>query len=420
MSIRRCLTAITDWNPTLRALRLPDADEPIAPQGCLTGLAISIKDIIDVQGWTITCNHRPFENRRCTEDADVVAMLRKAGAHFVGASTTLEFAYGGFTGQGIYEPARNPWSLDVSPGGSSAGAGAAVAAGMCHAAIATDTSGSVRGPAAYCGVLGLKPGHGSVSVGGIHPLAESLDTIGVLARDVEVLGRVAGVILERDFSSAPVQPRRIGWLAGFDAAAGVHPSVSAAVTQALDDFRTGGSEVVTLEPKHQLATYHAACIVSLLHEAFRIHGYRLRAEASGYDPRTWSRLALGAFVSTDVYESAMRLREVLRQEIDALFKDVDVLVTAGASAAPASPGKAAPFGMLCERFIASPFSATGHPALAMPIGFDRNGLPLSMQIVAPFGAEEVLVQTAALHGLLRPWQNTRPPLKNRSLHHVNR
>lgn len=420
MTIERCRAAIATWNPSLRALRLPDDEEPVAHRGPLKDLAISIKDIIDVKGWTITCNHRPFADRRCTGDADVVAKLRKAGAHLIGAATTTEFAYGGLTDQGLYKPARNPWSPDVSPGDSSAGAGAAVAAGMCHAAVATDTSGSVRGPAAFCGILGLKTGHGSVPARGIYPLAPSLDTPGVLARDPAVLGRVASVILERQLSTAPAAPGRIGWLAGFDEEAGAQPVVKAAMKRALDDFRSCGSKVMILDPQHNLATYHAACVVSLLHEAFNTHGRRLRTEADGYDPRTWSRLTLGAFVSTSTYEAAMRLREVLRREIDDLFNEVDILVTAGAAAPPANPKHAAPFGMLRERFLESPFNATGHPAMTMPIGFDGSGLPLSMQLIAPFGAEDILLQVAAQHGQLRSWQETLPlPRGKRPRHFDN-
>lgn len=403
--------AIRRWNHHLRALRVPQTPQPMSPAGPLSGLAVSVKDVIDVAGWPNTCNHRAFADRVAKEDAPVVAALRAAGAHLIGSSTTLEFAYGGFTEDGLYPPARNPWRLDRSPGGSSAGAAAAVAAGLCDASLATDTSGSVRGPAALCGVLGLKPGHGSISNDGIYPLADSLNVAGVLARRPDILARVTGAALGRRLSESPAAPRRVGWIRGFDADAGVAPPVAEAMQRALDDLRELGAEVMEVAPSSDLQTYHAACVVTLLFEAWQAHGRRLRNERDAYDPRTWSRLALGAFVSSKSYRTAMALRRTLRGEIDRLFDNADILVTAGAPAAAGSPTAAAPFGMLRDRFLLSPFSATGHPAMTMPIGF-ADGLPLSLQAIAPFAEEERLVGLAAAHALMRDWQASRPPLED--------
>lgn len=411
MTVAASRRAITEWNGRLGALRLPDVEEPPL-DGPLSDLAISVKDVIDVRGWRVTGNHRPFADRRADRDAPVVAALRAAGACLMGTSTTLEFAYGGFTEDGLYPPARNPWDLARSPGGSSAGAGAAVAAGLCDAALATDTSGSVRGPAALCGVLGLKPGHGAVSNEGIFPLADSLNVAGVLARDPQVLARVLTPMLGRPVEATPATPRRIGWLRGFGADAGVTPVVARAMGRALDDFARAGAEVVEATPAHSLQEYHAACIVSLLYEAWAAHGERLRTEREGYDPRTWARLALGAFVNREAYDDAMALRAILRTEIDGLLAGADLLVTAGAPAPAGDPGAAPPFGMLRDRFLAAPFSATGHPAMTMPIGFcDDSGLPLSLQAVSRFGEESRLVGLAALHRTLRPWQTMRPPFE---------
>ena len=138
---------------------------------------------------------------------------------------------------------------------------------------------------------------------------------------------------------------------------------------------------------------------------------RLRDERDGYDPRTWARLALGAFVSRADYDVAMALREDLRRDIDDLLDEVEFLVTAGAAAPAAVATAAHPFGMLRERFLAAPFSSTGHPAMAMPIGFDPDGLPLSLQVAGRFGAENALVGLAALHRTMRPWQTVSPTLK---------
>jgi aspartyl-tRNA(Asn)/glutamyl-tRNA(Gln) amidotransferase subunit A len=409
MGVPESYAAIHRWNDRLRALRLPDAPEP-SLAGPLSGLAVSVKDVIDVAGWCNTANHRGFAERRASVDAPVVAALRLAGAHLIGTSTTLEFAYGGFTDEGLYPPARNPWRLDRSPGGSSAGAAAAAAAGMCDASLATDTSGSVRGPAACCGILGLKPGHGSISNAGIEPLADSLNVAGVMARRADVLARVAGVMLGRPLAHAPAMPRRIGWIRAFDADAGVASPVAEAVQRALNDFREAGATVVEAAPRSTLQAYHAACVITLLYEAWESHGRRLQDNRDDYDPRTWGRLALGAFIPLDRYTAAMATRTRLRREIDALFEDVDLLVTAGAPAAAGAPGAAAPFGMLTERFLLSPFSSTGHPALTMPIGFDE-GLPLSLQVVAPHNEESRLTSLAAAHAHIRDWQAMTPSLQ---------
>jgi aspartyl-tRNA(Asn)/glutamyl-tRNA(Gln) amidotransferase subunit A len=414
MTIGDCYGAVREWNQSLRALRMPETIDQASIDGSLSDLAISIKDVIDVRGWTVTCNHRGFADRQTNRDAPVVAALRQAGAHLIGASTTLEFAYGGFTTDGLYPPARNPWDLDRSPGGSSAGAAAAVCAGLCDAALATDTSGSVRGPAAMCGILGLKPGHGSILNTGIYPLADTLNVAGVLARRCDVLARVTSVAVGREISAAPSLPKRIGWIRAFDIDAGVEGPVAAAVRAALDDFRSLGVEVVEVKPPSGLQAYHAACVVSLLYEAWQAHGERLRKHRDEYDPRTWARLALGAFVSAEDYQAAMSLRAHLRREIDGLLDRAEILVTAGAPAPAGLPQLAPPFGMLRERFILAPFSSTGHPALTMPIGFHR-GLPLSLQAVAGYEAEERLVGLAASHASRRPWQSLTPELKKPAL-----
>jgi len=275
MTIASSHAAIEKCNLRLNALR--EAERPIAPRcdGELRDLALSVKDVIYVKGWAITCSHRPFAGRRPTRDAVVVAR-------------------------------------------------------------------------------------------------------------------------------------------SFDTEAGTEPEVMDAVEAALSDFERMGAAVCEAAPASSLRLYHAACIIVLLYEAWRAHRKRLRSVRSGYDPRTWARLALGAFISQSSYRKALALRVALRAEIDELFAGFDVLVTAGALAPAGNPSAAAPFGMLSTVFLTTPFSLTGHPALAMPIGFDRGGLPLSMQLVAPFRRESVLLAAAAAHRTLRPWQLMMPSLEEES------
>lgn len=416
MSFAESLTRINRDNGQLGALAFVDPAPLPGVEGVLADLTVSVKDVIDVRGWPITCNHRPFRDRRSTCDAAVVEGFRRNGASLVGASATLEFAYGGYSDGALYSPARNPWALDRSPGGSSCGAGAAVAAGLCDIAIATDTSGSVREPAALCGVLGLKPSHGSISVDGVYPLAPSLDVVGLLARDAQVLAKAASVALRRKVELEPF-PVRIGWLHDFDKAAGVVPGVKDALEASFRLLQKGGVSIEAIKVGHGLRDYHKACIISLLTEAWNIHGYRLRTERDGYDPLTWSRLALGGFVPQAAYIDAMNLRRDLRSEIDAALNSFDLLATAGAPA-PAEPlDEIGPFGMLHQSFLTSPFSATGHPALVIPIGFDRSGLPLAMQLIAPHGQEQRLIAAAELCqslAIYRPNYNKKFDLAQRS------
>jgi aspartyl-tRNA(Asn)/glutamyl-tRNA(Gln) amidotransferase subunit A len=396
-------------NDRLRALRRPDRPQSCAPEGPLADLAISFKDVIDVAGWTISCNHRPYSGRRPEHDAAIVGALRRAGAGFAGTSATLEFAYGGFSDRALYPPARNPWNLQRSPGGSSAGAGAAAAAGLCDASVATDTSGSVRGPAAYCGVLGLKLGHGRVSMEGIHPLAPSLDCVGILARDLDPLARIGSTLCRRDLLMPDAPPRRIGWIAQFDASAGVTPQVAMACERALAQFAAQGVEIRPVRPLHDLKAYHAACIIILLHEAWRIHGPRLRSEREGYCPTTWARLAVGAAISERDYAAALALRERLRADLDLILSEVDLIATAAAPSAAPRVGATPLFSMLEQQFLTAPASVTGHPALSLPIGFDDDDMPLALQLVSARDREDCLVQAVQLYRGATDWHRRWPP-----------
>ena len=357
------------------------------PLGPLDGVPVGIKDVIDVAGLPTRCHSRTTRDTPATRDAAIVAQLRAAGALIVGKLATHEFAIGGPTFDLPFPPARNPWNLDHHPGGSSSGAGAAVAAGLVPLAIGTDTAGSVRNPASACGIVGLKPGRGVLSLAGVVPLARTLDHVGLLTRSVEDMG-VAAAALGIDVT--PVPAARIGYVRHFhmrDMAA------SADVAAALDRVaEVLGAEAIDLPPLGDFALVNRVILQS---EGFAAHADRFRDRPQDLSALTRTALLAGAFTSAETLIAAYRRLQVLTAAVDAAFAEVDVLLTAS-SLEPAcridDPDEIARTYMLQAR---SPFNVTGHPALAMMAGLSADGLPLSVQFVSRMGEEGRLLAVAA-------------------------
>ena len=355
--------------------------------GPLDGVPVGIKDVIDVAGLPTRCHSRTTSDAPATWDAAIVAQLRAAGTVIIGKLATHEFAIGGPTFDLPYPPARNPWNLDHHPGGSSSGAGAAVAAGLVPLAIGTDTAGSVRNPASACGIVGLKPGRGVLALAGIVPLAWTLDHVGLLTRGVEDMA-IAAAVLDIDVSSS--QPSRIGYVRHFheqDMAA------SADVAGALDRVaEVLGAQTIDLPPLGDFALVNRVILQS---EGFAAHADRFRDRPEDLSALTRTALLAGAFTSAETLIAAHRRRGVLTAAVQAVFTDVDILLTAS-SLEPAcridDPAEIARTYMLQAR---SPFNVTGHPALAMLAGLSADGLPLSVQFVSRMGEEGRLLAVAA-------------------------
>ncbi len=393
-------------------------------RGPLHGIPVGLKDIIDTAGIRTTCHSRLYLDRVPTADATVARRLCDAGAVLMGKLATHEFATGGPAFDLPFPPARNPWDPTRFTGGSSSGAGAAVAAGFVPLALGTDTGGSIRLPAAYCGIAGLKATYGRVSRRGVAPLSFSLDHVGPLARTAEdcalAMQALAGYdpgdpgsvnVPVPDYAAAlaaPVRGMRVGYVRGFlgaDAAPAMVAGLDAAV-QALADL---GAEIVEIElPEMDL--FHAVTRAISGSEAFSIHERDLRTRPELYARITRERLGMGAYVTAADYVQAQRLRRVLTDAVSQVLTQVDVLATA-AIPTPAPVLEAVETtAWRTHHPITAPFNVTGHPALSVCCGFSADGLPLALQIVGRHFDEATVLQFGHAYEQATGWAQRRPEL----------
>jgi aspartyl-tRNA(Asn)/glutamyl-tRNA(Gln) amidotransferase subunit A len=399
-------------------------------RGPMHGIPLSVKDVFDVAGTQTTAASRFLaEVATSGQDAAVVERLRGAGAVVVGKTNLHEFAYGTTSQTSYFGPVRNPWDASRIPGGSSGGSGAAVAAGMGFASIGTDTGGSIRIPAACCGVVGLKPTFGRVSRYGLLPLAPSLDHAGPMTRTVEdgalVLAAIAGHD-PRDAASAdvPVPPflddlehgargLRLGVLEARVTEADAE--VAAAVRLAVQDLTNAGAEVRTVALE-LLDAIRAAVVGVLAAEASVTLEHQLREHPDWFGRDVGERLARGQQVLAVDYLRAFELRRAFRREVEQVFEHVDVLVT------PMLPVGAPPIGAVSvpindgtiEVLRATTantreWNFLGLPAISVPCGLTSAGLPIGLQIVGPAFAEATVLRAARAHERLTVPLRALPP-----------
>lgn len=383
-------------------------------RGPLHGIPYATKDIYDVAGLPTTCHSRLRLDHVAAADAAVTQRLREGGAVLLGKLATFEFALGGTSFDLPFPPARNPWNLAHIPGGSSSGSAAAVAAGFLRFATASCTSGSIRGPAAWCGAVGLKPSFGRVSRRGVFPLSWTMDHCGPIARSVEdaaiALQAMAGHDpLDPGSLDRPVPDYRAGLEGGvrglrigvprafFEDAPALSDDTRSGIAATLAGLRGEGAVVrdVTLP---DLAQFLACSRVIMAAESFAIHRRDLARRLGDYGAVAAGRFLQGAGVGAADYLDAQRLRAMLAAAVDAALRDNDVLVTAiSLDTAPAFASQA---GAVSWPLQASPFNVTGHPALSVPIGLGQDGLPLAVQVVGrPFDEAGVLRAGRAIERL---------------------
>ena len=373
-------------------------------RGPLHGIPIGLKDIYNTAGIPTTGHSALFRNHIPAEDATTVALLRQAGAVILGKLSTWEFAIGGASFDLPWPPARNPWNTAHDPGGSSSGSGVAVAAGLAMGAMGTDTGGSIRGPASWCGVAGHKPTYGLVSRRGVLPLAFSLDHAGPLCWTSEDCALMMQVLAKHDpldpGSAAVPVPDFIGALGGtlaglrigvprhfFEHDVVCEPEVLAAFNESLSVFRSLGASVrdVTLPPLG-LFTDVNSLITAV--EAFAIHGSWLRETPELYGERGRLRIMAGAFVSGETYVNAQRERARLVGIVAGMMKDVDLLMMPTRQMVSPVLGQ---YDSSAGPSLTRPFNMTGYPALSVCNGFASSGLPISLQIAGrPFEDHVVL------------------------------
>jgi aspartyl-tRNA(Asn)/glutamyl-tRNA(Gln) amidotransferase subunit A len=408
------------------------AGEPLPP---LAGVPLAIKDNLCTKGIRTTCSSRMLEQFVPPYESTVTERLWGAGAVLLGKTNLDEFAMGSSTETSAFGPSRNPWNPEKVPGGSSGGSAAAVAAGECVASLGSDTGGSIRQPAAFCGVVGLKPTYGRVSRYGLVAFASSLDQVGPFTTNVadaaELLQVIAGedprdsTCLKApvpDYRAAlqqPVQGLKVGIVRECFEAEGLDPQVKASVLAAAEQLQALGCELVDVScPRFNdgIATYYVIAPSEASANLARYdgvkYGYRAadaaslaemtaRSRAEGFGDEVKRRILIGTYALSAgyvdaYYKKAQQVRTLIRRDFDRAFDAVDVLLT------PTSPTTAFGFGahsedplaMYLADLLTIPANMAGLPAISLPCGFDAAGLPIGVQLITGVLQEERLLQVA--------------------------
>lgn len=383
-------------------------------RGPLHGIPVGIKDMIDVAGLTTTANAPGRRDAIAVDDAEIVKRLRDAGAVVVGKLATYEWGTVGPDKRGLFPPARNPWSLEHITGGSSSGCAVAVAGGLVRTTIGTDTGGSVRGPAFYCGIVGFKPTFGSVPKDGALTMSPSMDHVGPMSRTVAEAALTFDVVAGRSGDGAStrllgqsVAGLRIGyarnWFAGD---AQVMPAVLAAMDAAVSKLSELGAVVSEIElPDYPAIEIAAAAI--LHKESFDFHVGELREHPEAYGRRAFLSLAAGFAITPAELAAARTIGRDFAQAVDRVLGAHDVIITVGALTTAL---EAAPFE---KEAVWTPmrtigFNVSGHPVLAVPVGFN-DGLPIGMQIVGRHHDEARVIQVGHAFEQATDFSLQRPP-----------
>lgn len=399
-------------------------------RGPLDGIPIAHKDIYGTAGIATTAHSKLLQGWVPDTDATTVRKLADAGTVMLGKLATHEFAFGGPSFDLPWPPARNPWNTDHFTAGSSSGTGAAVAAGLILGGTGSDTGGSIRGPAALCGIAGIKPTYGLCSRVGILPLAFSLDHAGPMAWTVEdcaiLLQAMAGhdaadpASADRpvpDFSAdlhGGVKGLRIGVARSWhETDRPVSPAVQAGIDGALDIWRAQGAEVrdVALPSLHD---YQAANFVVLVAEAFSLHEPWMRERFGDYGELLRDRMAFGGLIAATDYVQALRMRRELCAATTAATEGVDLIVTAGAPAEAPRIDDMPKWDNLARPGFTAPFNLTGWPAMSVCSGFGVDGLPVSVQIAAKPFQEATLFRAAHAFEGAAGFRAKRPAVAPRS------
>ncbi len=430
------------------------------PLGALAGVPVAIKDVLCVQGEPTTCGSRMLRGFKPPYDATVITRLRQADAVLIGKTNMDEFAMGSSTENSAYGPTRNPWDPERIPGGSSGGSAAAVAADLAPLSLGSDTGGSIRQPAAVCGIVGLKPTYGRVSRYGLIAFASSLDQIGPFSHDLADAALLMEAISGRDPMDAtsvdtpvpaysttldtPPKSLRIGLVREFFGE-GLDPEVAASVREAVRVYEAAGATVKDVSLPHSrygAPAYYvvapAECSSNLARYDGTIFGHRaedfsakspeeeglpplvrmmMASRSEGFGAEVKRRIMLGTFAlsagyADQYYTQALKVRRLIRNDFDAAFQEVDVLIgpTTPTAAFKLGEKSADPLAMYLSDIYTITTNLAGIPGLSIPCGLTSTGLPVGLQLMAPAFAEENLLQTARVFERATDWHTRRPPL----------
>ena len=434
---RACLDRIQLLNPRLNAFITVMAEQALAQaraleaelhagkrRGPLHGIPIGLKDLFDTAGVKTTCASAVFADRIPADDAEVVVRLKHAGAVLIGKQNMHEFAYGSTSVPSHFGSVHNPWNPGRIAGGSSGGSAAAVASGQCFGALGSDTGGSIRQPAAYCGITGLKPTYGRVSTRGVVPLSWSLDHVGPLCRSVAD----AALLLEAIAGYDPLEP------ASVDYPVERYSTAMRAKTGALKIGVVRGPFFEQLDPQIETAVNTALEVIAKLTagiadaqlpvlrtlpvagaEAYAFHLPYFSKTPELYQPMTRQRIAAGATVTAAAYVEARRELDRLRRSVAGSFSSVDLLLSP-TSPLPqmtieegAIPEVPPPGAVPLSLRNTQPFDIFGLPAISIPCGFTRDGMPIGLQIAGPRFGESRVLALAHAYQQVTDWHTRRPP-----------
>ena len=396
-------------------------------RGPLHGIPVALKDLYATKGIRTTCHSRVLENWVPDHDATAAAKLAAAGAVLLGKLGMHEFAFGGPSIDAPFPAVRNPWNVDHIPGGSSSGSGAALAAGLCLGSLGSDTGGSVRHPAAHCGIVGIKPTYGRVSRYGVVPLSWSLDHAGPMARTVEDCATLLQVIagydakdpvsvdapvpdfragLGQDVRGIRIGVPRAGW---FNENLGVDQETMTVFEEALKAFERLGAKLVEIDGR-PFALARKPNQTILVCEAYAYHEQRLQEAPERYGTSVRRRILEGAFLTAADYIQAQRARVALNEAIRVNFDRVDVFVAPTMARPPETFAALDPDEANRRPNFTNPFNLTGLPAISIPCGFTRNGLPAGLQIGGRAFEEARVLGIAHAYEQATPWHERRPSI----------
>jgi len=408
----------------------------------LTGIPIAIKDNMCTRGVLTTCSSKILAKYVPPYDATIVAKLNEAGAIIIGKTNMDEFAMGSSTENSGIHPTHNPWNLETVPGGSSGGSAAAVAAGEAIMATGSDTGGSIRQPASFCGVVGMKPTYGRVSRYGLVAFASSLDQIGPLTKDVADTAVMLNIISGHDPKDSTsvdrpvpdyrkaliddVKKIKIGLIKNL-LGAGIDPAVKKAVKDAAEKLSKLGAEVVEVELltfEHAVATYYLIAPAEASSNLARYDGVKFGRRATGakdlismyyetrregFGPEVKRRIMLGTYaLSAGYYDAyylkALKVRTLIKQDFDKAFGKCDVLISPTAPTVAFKTGEksADPLAMYLSDIATIPVNLAGLPAISLPCGFN-NGLPIGLQVIGKAFDEEIILKVAFTYEQNTEW-----------------